>query len=232
LVLKDHEIALAFDDGPSAQTTPRIDALAVECVEATFFVVGRNAEALPFLVKREVVEGHTVAHHTFSHPAETLRQMNVKAAQEEIVKGFEADDKAAYGTASGAPEVPFFRFPGLADTPELVAWLSARNIAVFGADFWASDWLNMTPEVEVTLILAQLDREKRGILLLHDTEQQTADMLPALLLELKQYGFKVVALAPGVNPSKEPTMPNWLAWILLIGGVLLLAAVFSGIIRR
>ena len=209
LALDDHEIVLTFDDGPSAQTTPRIlDALAAECVKATFFLVGRNAEALPFLVKREAAEGHNVAHHTFSHPAQTLRQMSVKAAQDEIVKGFEADDRAAYGTASGAPKVPFFRFPGFADTPELVAWLSSKNIAVFGADLWASDWLTMTPEVERDLILARLDKEKRGILLLHDIKQQTAAMLPTLLRELKKRGFKIVALAPGANPPPVRSAPE------------------------
>jgi peptidoglycan/xylan/chitin deacetylase (PgdA/CDA1 family) len=36
-----------------------LDALAKECVKATFFLVGRNAEALPALVKREIAEGHT-----------------------------------------------------------------------------------------------------------------------------------------------------------------------------
>jgi len=211
LVLDDHEIVLTFDDGPSAQTTPRVlDALAAECVKATFFLVGRNAEALPALVKREVAEGHTVGHHTFSHPARTLRQMSEKAAQEEIIKGFEADDRAAYGTASGAPKVPFFRFPGFADTPELVAFLSARNIGVFGADFWGSDWLDMTPEKELALILARIEREKRGILLLHDTKQQTAAMLPALLHEFKQRGYKIVALAPGVSPP--PTRPAPEGW--------------------
>jgi len=211
LALGDHEIVLTFDDGPSTQTTGKIlNALSKECVKAVFFVVGRNAEALPFLVKREVAEGHIVAHHTFSHPAETLRQMSEQAAQEEILKGFDADDKAAYGTASGAPKVPFFRFPGFADTPQLVAWLSARNIAVFGADLWASDWLNMTADTELGLVLARLEREKRGILLLHDTKQQTAAMLPALLRELKQRGYKIVALAPGENPP--PTRPAREGW--------------------
>lgn len=209
LALDDHEIVLTFDDGPSAQTTPRIlDALAAECVKATFFLVGRNAEALPAVVQREVKEGHTVAHHTFSHPAQTLRQMSLKAAQEEILKGIEADDKAAYGTASGAPKVPFFRFPGFADTPELIAWLSAKNIGVFGADFWASDWLSMTPEKELDVILARLDQERRGILLLHDTKQQTAAMLPSLLRELKQRGYKIVALAPGASPPPLRQAPE------------------------
>jgi peptidoglycan-N-acetylglucosamine deacetylase len=208
LALEDHEIVLTFDDGPSAPTTGKIlDALAKECVKAAFFLIGRNAEALPSLVKREVAEGNAVGHHTFSHPAKTLRQMSEKAAQEEIVKGFQADDMAAYGTASGAPKVPFFRFPGFADTPNLVAWLSARNIGVFGADLWASDWLPMTPEAELALILARLDRAGRGILLLHDTKLQTSAMLPALLRELKQRGYKIVALAPGASPPPVRLAP-------------------------
>jgi peptidoglycan/xylan/chitin deacetylase (PgdA/CDA1 family) len=209
LALDDREIVLTFDDGPAPQTTPRIlDALAAECVKATFFLVGRNAEALPALVKREVAEGHTVAHHTFSHPAATLRKLSEKAAQEEILRGFEADDKAAYGAPNGAPKVRFFRFPGFADTPELVAWLSAQNIAVFGADFWASDWVSMTPQAQLALILSRLEKERRGILLLHDTKEQTAAMLPDLLREFKKRGYKIVALAPGKEPAPTRAAPE------------------------
>jgi len=98
LALSDYEIVLTFDDGPSVQTTGKIlDALSKECVKAVFFVVGRNAEALPFLVKREVAEGHVVAHHTFSHPAETLRQMSEQAAQEEILKGLHSSPSGFLG---------------------------------------------------------------------------------------------------------------------------------------
>jgi peptidoglycan/xylan/chitin deacetylase (PgdA/CDA1 family) len=209
LALDDREIVLTFDDGPAAQTTPKVlDALAKECVKATFFLVGRNAEALPALVKREIAEGHTVGHHTFSHPAATLRGLSEIAAQEEILRGFEADDKAAYGTASGAPKVRFFRFPGFSDTPALVTWLSANNIAVFGADLWVSDWVTMTPEAELALILSRLDKEQRGILLLHDTKQQTAAMLPDLLQELKKRGYKIVNIVPGTNPAPTRAAPE------------------------
>jgi peptidoglycan/xylan/chitin deacetylase (PgdA/CDA1 family) len=213
LALDEHEIVLTFDDGPSAQTTPMVlDALAKECVKATFFLVGRNAEALPALVKREIAEGHTVGHHTFSHPAATLRNLSETASQEEILRGFEADDKAAYGTASGAPKVRFFRFPGFADTPALVAWLSAKNIAVFGADLWVSDWQSMTPEAELALILSRLDKEKRGILLLHDNKEQTAAMLPDFLQELKKRGYKVVNIVPGTaQPPLRAAPAGWIS---------------------
>ncbi len=80
LDLKDHEVVLTFDDGPWP-TTPRIlAALKTECVKATFFLIGRNAAAQPALVKREIAEGHTVGHHSFSHPAQSLRGLPLDAA--------------------------------------------------------------------------------------------------------------------------------------------------------
>ncbi len=104
--------------------------------------------------------------------------------------------------------MPFFRFPGFADTPTLVAWLSAKNIAVFGADLWVSDWVAMTPEAELALILSRLDKEQRGILLLHDSKQQTAAMLPDLLQELKKRGYKIVNIVPGTNPAPTRAAPE------------------------
>jgi peptidoglycan-N-acetylglucosamine deacetylase len=209
LALADHEIVLTFDDGPSAFTTPKVlDALAKECVKATFFLVGRNAESFPELVKREAAEGHTIAHHTFSHPEVTMRGLTDNAARADILRGFKADDKAAYGTFGNVPRVPFFRFPGFADTPELVAWLSAQNIAVFGADLWASDWTLMTADAERDLVLNRLDKEGHGIVLFHDTKQQTAEMLPAFLRELKQRGYKIVHIVPGTAPPPLRSAPK------------------------
>ncbi len=55
LDLADHEVVLTFDDGPSPKTTPAVlAALSHECVKATFFLIGRNAEANPALVRREL----------------------------------------------------------------------------------------------------------------------------------------------------------------------------------
>jgi peptidoglycan-N-acetylglucosamine deacetylase len=206
LDLADHEIVLTFDDGPLPATTRHVlDALAQQCVKATFFLIGRNAAAAPALVKRALAEGHTLGHHTFSHPAVTLRGLSTKAAQRDIEKGFEADDLAAYGKADVSPKVPFFRFPGFADTPELMAWLAQRNIVVFGADLWASDWLPMSPRAELQTVLARLEAEKRGILLLHDIRRSTVLMLPELLSKLKRRGFKIVHIVPG---SMRPNLRN------------------------
>jgi len=211
LQLADHEVVLTFDDGPNPGTTDRIlDALAEQCVKATFFLIGRHAEEFPALVKREAAAGHTIGHHTYSHPERTLRFMSEDAAKADIDKGFAADDRALYGEAAAEPKVPFFRFPGFADTPELVTWLSSRNIAVFGADLWASDWEPQTPEEELDRLMRRLRQSKGGIVLLHDTKRSTALMLPELLVTLKLEGFKIVHIVPGkAKPVLTATPEGW-----------------------
>ncbi len=211
LALADHEVVLTFDDGPWPATTPLIlNALAAECVHATFFVIGRNSAASPALLKREVAEGHTVGHHSFSHPAKTLRSLSFEAAQADVNRGFTADDMAAYGASAAEPRVPFFRYPGFGDSPALNDWLKTRKIAVFGTDIWASDWNVMTPEAELALILQRLEVQKRGIILFHDTKMQTAKMLPAFLRQLKLRGYKVVHIeASGGTAMTRPAPSGW-----------------------
>jgi hypothetical protein len=69
LPLNDKELVLTFDDGPWPTTTPKVlDALKYECVQATFFLLGRNVQAHPAIARRELAEGHSLGHHTFSHP--------------------------------------------------------------------------------------------------------------------------------------------------------------------
>ena len=69
-------------------------------------------------------------------------------------------------------------------------------MVVFGADLWASDWNPMTPEQQLALLTARLEQARKGIILLHDTKQQTARMLPDFLRYLKRGGYKVVHVVP------------------------------------
>ena len=220
LPLADHEVILTFDDGPAPETTAKVlDALAAECVRATFFTIGRNVEAMPDLARRELREGHTVAHHTYTHPQPTLRYMGDAQARADIVRGMAAVEHALYGSTENPPpgdlaalhvHTPFFRFPGFADTADLRDLFAANNVGIFGTDLWASDWIPMTPEAELKLIMARLEKPKRGMILLHDSHEWTADMLPAFLRELKARGYKVVHIVPG--PGAAATVdapPGW-----------------------
>jgi len=67
---------------------------------------------MPALVKREVAEDIPLPIIRFRIQPE-LAPMSEKAGQEEIIKGFEANDRAAYGTASGARRCRFSGFRAL-----------------------------------------------------------------------------------------------------------------------
>lgn len=210
LALHDHEVVLTFDDGPARTTARVLDALARECVRATFFLIGRNAEGLPRLVQREIADGHSVGYHSYSHPGRTLRSMNEGAAEADIERGIGAVDTAGYGAATASPQTPFFRFPGFADTPALRAFLAGRGITVFGSDLWASDWRTMTPQTELDLVMSRLEKTRKGIILFHDTKASTAQMLPAFLRQLKARGYQVVHVTPGPGPTPvADAAPGW-----------------------
>ena len=195
LPLQDHEIVLTFDDGPSPGLTDKVlAALSAECVKATFFMVGRNASEHPEMVRKIARLGHTVGYHSWDHPH--LNKVPLDQAEANINQGIAAVEKALHGTASTIPSTPFFRFPYFQSTPDLLDHLEKRGIAVFGADFWASDWNKMTPDEELKLVTARLETIHKGILLLHDPQQRTDDMLPAFLRYLREHNYRVVHIVP------------------------------------
>jgi peptidoglycan/xylan/chitin deacetylase (PgdA/CDA1 family) len=204
LPLADKELVLTFDDGPFRPTTTRIlEALARECVRATFFVIGRNAAAAPDLVRRIAAEGHSVGHHTWSHP--NARLITTAAAMEDIDRGIAADQMALYGTASTVPTTPLFRFPYFESTPEELDLLQSRGIVVVGADLWASDWNPMTPEQELKLITDRVRAAGKGIVLFHDTKAQTAAMLPDFLRFLRDNQYHIVQMVTAApKAEKQP----------------------------
>ncbi len=214
IALGDREVVLTFDDGPLPETTPRIlQALKDACVHATFFLVGRQTQTFPRLARRERDEGHSVGHHSNTHPSFTLRGFDEASAVQDIENGIAADETAIYGAAATPrhPHVPFFRFPGFADTPALLGDLDRRGIAVFGSDLWAADWLMMTPQSERERVMAALEKRPHhnGIILFHDTRRSTAKMLPELLAELKAKGYRVVHLVYQESaPSPPLTAPS------------------------
>src|SRR5215470_11183208 len=93
LPLADHEVVLTFDDGPRPPNTQKVlAALAQECVRATFFLVGRSSAESPELVRRIAAEGHTIGHHSFSHPMTS--HLSFERAKEDIDRGIAADEMA------------------------------------------------------------------------------------------------------------------------------------------
>ncbi len=62
------KVALTFDDGPDPDYTEMLlDGLKKRNVKATFFLLGKQAEAYPDIVKRMHKEGHMIGNHSYDH---------------------------------------------------------------------------------------------------------------------------------------------------------------------
>ena len=202
LPLADREVVLTFDDGPHPPTTSKVlAALAQECARATFFLIGQHASEHPDMVKRIAREGHTVGHHTWSHPF--MARIPFDKATAEIDRGIAADEMALHGTSTTTPSTPFFRFPYFEATQAELDLLQSRGIVVFGADLWASDWEEITPEQELKLVTERLAAAGKGIILFHDPKARTAAIMPAFLRYLKENGYRVVHVVPAGTSQKN-----------------------------
>jgi peptidoglycan/xylan/chitin deacetylase (PgdA/CDA1 family) len=191
LPLADKEVVLTIDDGPLRGVTEKVlAALRAECAKATFFIVGQMAAAYPDLVKAEAADGHTIASHTFSHP-QPIETIGLAGGIDNIDKGF-----ASLAKALGGQPAPFFRFPGFAMTAPLETRLIASGIGIFSTDVMGYDWNPITPDQVRKNVLDGLAKHHGGIVLIHDIHARTAQMLPQLLTDMKQQGYKLVQIVP------------------------------------
>jgi peptidoglycan/xylan/chitin deacetylase (PgdA/CDA1 family) len=195
--LKDKEVVLTFDDGPWPHNTAAVlKALADECTTGIFFEIGKHATYYPEIAKQVYAAGHTIGSHTWSHATLVDKKLSQDQRKEEIEKGISAV-KWALG---GIPPAPFFRFPALQHPPEMVTYLGERNIAMFSCDVDSFDFKYHDPKKVMNLIFKGLEKNGKGILLMHDFHKETAALLPEILKRLKAEGYKVVAMrakAPG-----------------------------------
>jgi peptidoglycan-N-acetylglucosamine deacetylase len=188
--LADKEVVLTFDDGPWPGNTPAVlRALADECTRAVFFPIGKHAAYHPEILKQVAAAGHTVGAHTWSHANLNSKKMTEQLAKDEIEKGY-----SAVKLALGAAPSPFFRFPELQHGPAAMAYLGSRNVAIFSCDLDSFDFRARDASQIVNTVMTKLDKQGKGIILMHDFQKHTAEALPALLRRLKAGGYRVVQM--------------------------------------
>jgi peptidoglycan/xylan/chitin deacetylase (PgdA/CDA1 family) len=192
--LRTGEVVLTFDDGPWPENTPAVlKALSDNCLKATFFEIGQHAMWHPEIAKQVAAGGNTVGTHTWSHKdlAKNPYASDTEQAKQEIEMGI-----SAVHMAVAAPISPFFRFPALQHPPELLSYLAERNIASFSTDIDSFDFKMRKPQQVIDSVMHKLQKQGKGIILMHDFQHATAEAMPELIQQLKAGGYKVVHVVP------------------------------------
>lgn len=71
--IRKRQIAFTFDDGPNPKYTMELlDLLKHYHIKASFFVVGKNAEKYPDIIRRMHQDGHLIGIHNYIHTSNWL----------------------------------------------------------------------------------------------------------------------------------------------------------------
>ena len=251
---KPGKVALTFDDGPSAEWTPKIlDILKEKGVKATFFIVGENGETNPRLVQRILAEGHEIGNHTFTHP--NIAQASSEGARLEL-NATQRLVQALTGRSIRLFRPPFFGDAEPTTPEEIKAVQMAQSLgyATVGLRVDPDDWAGPSADTIVSRItqrIADTNPETRGqVILLHDAggnRSQTVAALPRIIDGLRAKGLDFVPVSqlagwsydqvmPPVPPEDHSVLVNWYvfltaSWLQATMHALFLLAIGLGLAR-
>lgn len=159
------EIALTFDDGPNPVWTPRLlEVLAGHHIKATFFLVGKYAEAEPYLTRYIVESGHIVGNHTWSHP--NLALTSRTKIHEELYQ-----TKHILEQITGT-RVRYFRPPFGARRPAVLAEARELGMSPVLWNAMTNDWAEPSADQITERIAHKVDalgrRGRSATVVLHD----------------------------------------------------------------
>jgi peptidoglycan/xylan/chitin deacetylase (PgdA/CDA1 family) len=186
-------VALTFDDGPDPLWTPRVlDVLAEHRAVATFFVIGRKAEAHPDLVRDILRAGHSVGLHSYNHD-----RLFALRSERRVREDLERAIAVLEGIAGRRPVL--FRPPIGHTNPVIARVADGLDLSVVGWSIGARDGVAGVRPADV---VARVRRDLRdgAIVLLHDSpergdrEPAAVRALPAILDAIGAAGLEVQAI--------------------------------------
>lgn len=190
-------VALTFDDGPTESTRELLDVLAARDVKATFFLVGRNVEKHPELVRREHREGHELAGHSFTHA--DLGKSSKKKITSELSRTQDAIRRATGAT----PDL--MRPPYGSTSKQLVKLAREMGMAQVMWTVDPLDWRNRDSDAVERRVVKSV--KPGSIVLLHDIHRTTVRAVPGIIDELKAEGYEFVTASElfggKLTPGKE-----------------------------
>ena len=173
----EKKLWLTFDDGPCLKTTPLILSILEKLeIQATFFLVGKEAEKSPQLTSKIIDNGHTVGNHSYSHKDGFIT--NNTDYYNDIEKNTIENKSKIFRPPYGRITLPQMMY--LRKKYKIVMW------DVFGWDFKA----NKSKKIKKNILN---NVQKGSIIVLHNNSKSYLNLkksLEAILVELKEMGYK------------------------------------------
>ena len=211
-----NEVCITFDDGPHPLSCRSIlSTLKEKKVTATFFVVGKQVDGNPDLVKQIAEQGHELGNHTYDH----IRLD--KLSREQVYDEINECDRAVEN-ATGLKMV-LFRPPGMRYSDTVLSVLHQKGQIMVHWVIGAKDFVGTVPLGELGAeeqklpaitpdkIIQYVEKQLKpgAIILLHDNPI-TAEALPRLIdaVRSKGYEFKSAKEMMSELPQQVRIDPN------------------------
>ncbi|WP_457353397.1 polysaccharide deacetylase family protein [Roseateles sp. P5_D6] len=194
-------VLLTFDDGPHARYTDEIlEILKRYNAPAVFFQLGQNLGKVgadgkiqpgngSAVAKRVLAAGHQLANHSFTHGLMSKFEL-VKVKEE-------AANTEALLDAAGRNGDALFRFPYGARNDGALTTIEALKLRSMMWNVDSLDWSDPIPKSIAARVMAELDKQQRGIVLFHDIHARTVQALPLVLDQLAAEGWRFASWKDG-----------------------------------
>lgn len=181
-------VALTYDDGPNpVYTEELLQVLEEEKVRASFFMMGKQVENYPQVVKKVADAGHLIGNHTYSHI--NVCQLSEAQVREEIQK----TNELIYDSCGQMPE--WFRPPFGCNREKLISQMDMYQI------FWNVDPLDWSVQNTGTIVNHVLKYVSDGdIILMHDAYPTTVEATKILIPKLREMGYTFVTVDEMIQP--------------------------------
>lgn len=197
--------SITYDDGPGGVTTPQVlKNLKDRSMKATFFVLAKQAQAFPTLIKQIVSDGHDIASHSFTHAQ--LTKVGPEQLEREI-----GTAKKVIETQSGQT-LKLFRLPygaGTGSSKVRAKIVEHKLVHVF----WTVDtldWQDKNPQsiYDRTMKQMRASGKNAGIVLFHDIHRQSVTASTMLMDYFQNNKQNKVCTVQGVVDQMNKGLPN------------------------
>lgn len=193
-------IVLSFDDGPYAETTPRLlDVLKEKQAVATFFVLGGRMDAVPEVAQRAEKEGHEIESHSLQHA--NLSRYGAEALAGDINATVEIFTRVL-GHGPGFLRPPYGAISQLMreqiELPLMLWSVDARDWEVLNADAVRGN--------------VRRDAFDGAVVLMHDIYGTTVDAVPGIIDDLRADGYELVTVKKMVDLRRKEPLERGVAY--------------------